>query len=126
MDHRVQTIIALIDEDDMRTIPSVNELAHLVHLSSSRLNHVFRVETGKSLAHYVKALRMRRARELLESTFLNVKEIMAIVGFTDVSHFVKDFRRTFGLTPAEYKQHHLNSKLIVDEFRLTRAQRSHE
>lgn len=46
---------------------------------------------------------MRRAQELLETTFLSVKEIMAKVGVTDESHFVRDFKRFHGCTPAQYR-----------------------
>ena len=116
MDHRVQILIVLI-EDDVQNSPSVNELARLVHLSPSRLNHIFRADTGTSIAHYLKAHRMRLARELLETTFLNVKEIMTVVGLTDLSHFVRDFKKTFGVTPSEYKKCHLNPGLVIDKFR---------
>lgn len=116
MDHRVQILIVLI-EDDVQNSPSLNELARLVHLSRSRLNHIFRAETGMSIAQYLKAHRMHRARELFETTFLNVKEIMTVVGLTDLSHFVRDFKKAFGVTPSQYKKCHLNPLLMIDKFR---------
>ena len=40
---------------------------------------------------------------LLTTTFLSVKEIVRRVGLTDESHFVRDFKRFYGVTPSEYR-----------------------
>jgi hypothetical protein len=50
---------------------------------------------------------MQRARELLETSHLSVKQVMARVGVTDESHFVRDFKKTCGLTPARYRERFL-------------------
>ena len=103
MDRRVEIVLTLI-QNDIRKNPTVSQLARLVHLSPSRFEHIFRTETNVSLVQYVKSLKLRKARDLLETTFLNVKEIMAIVGVNDLSHFVRDFKKVFGVTPSEYRK----------------------
>ena len=55
-------------------------------------------------AQYLKSLRMQRAKQLIDSTFLNTKEIMQKVGMTDESHFVREFKKVYGLPPGSYKQ----------------------
>ena len=45
--------------------------------------------------------RQLRAKELLASTFLSVKEVMSSAGLTDMSHFVRDYKLTFGETPSQ-------------------------
>jgi AraC-like DNA-binding protein len=62
------------------------DIAATVHVSSSYLRHLFKRETGTSATHYVKLLRLRRAKELLETSSLSVKEVMSAVGFNDFSH----------------------------------------
>jgi hypothetical protein len=52
---------------------------------------------------YLRLLRMERAKDLLESSFLSVKEIGFRVGLTDESHFVRDFKATYGLSPSCYR-----------------------
>ena len=49
---------------------------------------------------------MQRAKELTETTFLSVKEIMNSVGISDPSHFVRDFEKRFGLSPAKLRAIH--------------------
>jgi AraC-like DNA-binding protein len=46
---------------------------------------------------------MERAKILLETTFLSVKEIMTEVGVSDESHFVRDFKSVYGVSPARFR-----------------------
>src|SRR6185437_16132459 len=79
----------------------LSDIASSVHISSSHLRHLIRREIGMSATHYVKMLRLKRARELLESSFLSVKEVMSSVGMNDISHFVREYKSVFGCTPSQ-------------------------
>lgn len=107
MEHRVCKVIALAEES-LHKGWSPAKLAALVNLSPSRLHQLFKEETGVPPARYLRQLRMRRAQGLLETTNLSVKQVMAGVGLTDESHFVRDFKKTCGLTPARYREHFRN------------------
>jgi transcriptional regulator GlxA family with amidase domain len=102
MDRRVGEAIALMRENLHREL-SLSEIAQSVNLSSWRLCHLFKAETGTSPTHYLKWLRMQRAKELLETTFLNVREIRNNVGIRDTSHFVRNFKGLYGLSPTQYR-----------------------
>jgi transcriptional regulator GlxA family with amidase domain len=106
MDQRVVTVIALMQHDPGRAL-SLSRLAKSVNLSPTRLGYLFKAETGIPPARYLRTLRMQDATTLLVNTFLSVKEIVARVGFTDESHFVKRFRRIYGVTPTEYRKQHV-------------------
>jgi AraC family transcriptional regulator len=80
------------------------ELAGTANLSSSRFSHFFKTQTGLSPGEYLRRLRMEKARHLLATTLLRIKEIMAIAGYNSKSHFVRHFRRSFGLAPSEYRK----------------------
>ena len=108
MDQRVQHVIALMQKDSHREL-SLYTMAQSVHLSLWHLCHLFKAETGVTLARYLKTLRMQRAKHLLENTFLSVKEIMNEVGVSDDSHFVRDFKAIYGLAPAQYRACHLSA-----------------
>lgn len=115
MDQRVQIVLELIDADTRQKL-KVRDLARCINLSPSRLHHLFKASTGTSLLQYLKIRRLQKAKELLETTTLNVKETMSVVGFSDASHFVRDFKRIFGTTPSEYRRHHLRANCIKDAF----------
>ena len=103
VDRRVQAVIDYMWEDLSRPL-RLNEVAHSVNLSASRLQHLFKADTNMTPAQYLKSLRMQRAKQLIDSTFLNTKEIMQRVGMKDESHFVREFKRIYGLPPGSYKQ----------------------
>jgi len=72
-----------------------------VHLSASRLRHIFKSQVGTTVPKYLKLLRLRRANDLLQTTFLEVKEIATCVGINDVSHFVRDYKTVYRETPSK-------------------------
>jgi AraC family transcriptional regulator of arabinose operon len=104
VDRRVQAVIDYMLEDLSRPL-RLGDIAHSVNLSASRLQHLFKADTKMTAAQYLKSLRMQRAKQLLDSTFLNTKEIMQRVGMKDESHFVREFKKIYGLPPGSYKQH---------------------
>lgn len=120
MDPRVRLVIALVEKSGTPSY-TICELANLVHLSPSRLNCIFKHETGYSFSHYMKIQRLHHAKCLLETTFLSVKEVMRLVGICDISHFVRDFKKLSGLTPSEYRARHLQSDTILHNFERQRA-----
>jgi transcriptional regulator GlxA family with amidase domain len=101
-DPRVRKVIALMRDNYHREL-TLGKLAGSVQLSIWHLCHLFKNETGKPPAQYLKSIRMEEARRLLESTVLSVKEVINKVGMSDQSHFVKDFKRAYGDTPTRYR-----------------------
>ena len=102
MDKRVEKIIQMMRED-VRGELSLTEFAQSVNLSVWRLCHIFKSDVGMPPIRYLRLLRMERAKGLLESSFLSVKEIAYQVGLNDESHFVRDFKSTYGYSPALYR-----------------------
>ena len=102
MDPRVEKILKIMREDLHRDL-SLAELAQSVNLSIWRLSHVFRSAVGMSPIQYLRFRRMERAKYLLETSFLSVKEIAYQVGLRDESHFVRDFKKTYGVPPTLYR-----------------------
>src|SRR6185312_8821876 len=91
--------------DDVRGELSLSEFAQSVNLSVWRLSHIFKSDVGMPPIKYLRLLRMERAKGLLESSFLSVKEIAFQVGLNDESHFVRDFKSTYGFSPTSYRAH---------------------
>lgn len=95
--------------EDVRGELSLSEFAQSVNLSVWRLCHIFKSDVGMPPIRYLRLLRMERAKDLLESSFLSVKEIAFQVGLNDESHFVRDFKSTYGFSPALYRTHFKNN-----------------
>ena len=110
MDPRVQKVLRLMKEDLRRQLTS-DQLSRAVNLSPVHLRYLFKADTGMSFAQYLKSLRMEEAGRLLENTFLSIKEVMYRIGMRDESHFARDFKKTHGLAPAQYRARHIESKL---------------
>lgn len=66
------------------------------------LNRTFNKLAGYSIAYYVNKVRIDRSRELLATTNLSVGEIARHVGFADVYHFSKVFKKYAGVSPTSY------------------------
>jgi AraC family transcriptional regulator of arabinose operon len=98
-DPRVRFVLECLQ--DIEEGMQIDVLARAVHLSSSRLRHLFGNQIGISLSHYVKLLQLQRAKKLLETSFLEVKEIAAQVGVNDLSHFIRDYKRVYQETPSQ-------------------------
>ncbi|HKY44053.1 MAG TPA: helix-turn-helix transcriptional regulator [Pyrinomonadaceae bacterium] len=95
--------------EDVRGELSLAEFAQSVNLSVWRLCHIFKSDVGMPPIRYLRQLRMERAKDLLESSFLSVKEIAFRVGLNDESHFVRDFKSTYGYSPALYRSQFRNN-----------------
>ena len=104
MDTRIQVVLAVM-KSGLDHNQSLDEAACFVNLSPSRLRHLFTLETGISPARYLRMLRMERAKDLLESTSLSILEIVLRVGLQDRSHFEREFKNLYGLTPAQHRAH---------------------
>jgi two-component system response regulator YesN len=79
----------------------LNEIAVRLNLSASRLRHLFKERTGWSLGQFSKEQKLWKAKRILQETFCSVKETAAIAGFSDLSHFVRDYKARFGCRPSE-------------------------
>ncbi|HEY0404887.1 MAG TPA: AraC family transcriptional regulator [Pyrinomonadaceae bacterium] len=102
VDIRVRKAMAFIEENYQRDL-SLGKVAAVVHLSIWYLCHLFKSETNETPARYLKAVRMRQAKTLLKDSSLSIKEVMNKVGMGDQSHFAKDFKRVYGLTPSQFR-----------------------
>lgn len=103
MDRRIELVIARI-KTETAVAWDTPTLAALVNLSPSRFRHLFKQETGKGPAQYLKEFRLRQAEKMLRTTFLTVKQVLKQVGLGSNAHFVHDFRKMYGMTPTAYRR----------------------
>jgi len=81
---------------------SVEELSAAVNLSRSHLYKKLMSITGKGPAEFIRTIRLKRGRQLLEKSQLQIAEIAYSVGFSSPKRFSINFKNEFGVTPSEY------------------------
>ena len=96
-DPRIQRALDLLPRSQAVQIGNV---AETLNLSASRFRHLFKKELGISPTQYLRLIRLARAKELIENSFLSVKEVTALIGVKDVSHFVRSYKVLYGQTPS--------------------------
>lgn len=101
--NRFQEIINFIDVNYNRNI-KLEEIAHKANMSPAYFSHMFKVVKGSALVDYVNQTRVNRAMDLLTQSEMNVTEICFHVGFNNLGHFNRMFKRITGSTPTIYKR----------------------
>jgi AraC family transcriptional regulator, glycine betaine-responsive activator len=98
-DPRISFLTEFIEANLADTRLSIKEVASQVQLSQSRVRQLMQLHMHTSPKQYIRQRRLQRARELLHTSFLSVKEVMARVGFSDASHFSRDYKGHFKVVP---------------------------
>jgi AraC-like DNA-binding protein len=80
------------------------DIASVAGLSPSRLQHLVKDFTGRTLVGIAQERRIRQAEHLLQRTSKTCAEIAYEVGFCDQSHLVRQFRKITGTTPGAYRR----------------------
>jgi transcriptional regulator GlxA family with amidase domain len=81
----------------------IGEVAGRVATSPRHLQRIFADVAGMGFRSYLRRLRMSKAADLLATTPLPVKEIARRVGYGDASQFSKAFKRTYGVSPSQFR-----------------------
>lgn len=83
---------------------SLAKVADYVGLNEKYFTNRFSKETGETFSSYLTALRIQKAKELLKTTTFKVYEISEMVGYHNVEHFNRMFKKLNGISPAQYRK----------------------
>jgi two-component system response regulator YesN len=81
----------------------LSSVAEELGISTVYLSELFRKETNITFREYVMRIRMTEAAEKLKDPTVKVYEVSYLVGYNKVEHFVKLFKKYYGMTPSEYR-----------------------
>jgi transcriptional regulator GlxA family with amidase domain len=103
-------------QDHVRAHPegdlSVERLAGRAHMSTRNFARAFRQEVGATPGAFVEAVRLERAKQMLEATETSVDQVARACGFGTPETLRRVFARRLGVTPSDYR----------DRFRLAAAE----
>jgi DNA-binding NtrC family response regulator len=84
---------------------SLNDLAKAANLSQSHLSYLFRNDANASFKDIQHCVRISKAKELLRrERQMPISEVAETVGYVDLSHFERSFRRRVGMRPRDYRR----------------------
>ena len=106
----IDKAIKVVEEHISDTEFSVEELGAEVGLSRSHLYKKLMSITGKGPAEFIRTIRLKRGRQLLGKSQLQIAEIAYAVGFNSPKRFTINFKSEFGISPSEYLQTYKEQK----------------
>ncbi len=80
------------------------QLCKALNMSRTNLFRKLKALTGKSATDFIRSLRLEKAKELLETTDMNVTEVSYAVGFGGPNYFSRVFQEAFGVAPSEVRR----------------------
>ncbi len=98
----IEKAIKVVEEHMSDYDFSVETLGETLGLSRGHLYKKLMVITGKGPSEFIRTIRMKRGRQLLEKSQLQIAEIAYEVGYNSPKRFTVNFREEFGISPSEY------------------------
>lgn len=83
---------------------TLEQTADEFHATKEYLSKAFKADRNEGFTEYVTSLRMKRAYELIVEFDAPLKDVGAMVGYFDLAHFYKTFKKHFGKTPGEVRE----------------------
>ncbi len=99
---RIVEIISFIQNDYQNV--TLETLSETFHLSKPYLSKYIKEKAGVTFQEVVKRARMKRACALLKETGQTVESVAAEVGYENVEHFNRLFKKSYGITPVQYRR----------------------
>ena len=98
----IEKAIKVVEDHMNDTDFSVEILGEFLGLSRSHLYKKLMVITGKGPAEFIRTIKLKRGRQLLEQSQLQIAEIAYEIGYNSPKRFTINFREEFGISPSEY------------------------
>ncbi len=81
----------------------LSDVADKIYVSQWHLSKLLNKETGQSFSEILNGIRIKKAKELMKDPSLRIGDIAEEVGFQDVAHFSRTFKKLTGVSAGEYR-----------------------
>ena len=98
----IQRAIKICEEHISNTEFSVEVLGQELAMSRTYLYRKLMSITGKGPAEFIRIIRLKRAKQYLEQTHMQIAEVSAAVGYSTPKRFTENFKIEYGMSPSEY------------------------
>ena len=100
----MENLIKVVEDNLDNENYSIEDLSRDVGMSQSQLHRKLKALVNQTTNHFVRSIKMHRAKELLEKDAGTIAEIAYMVGYEDPGYFSKSFKAFFGQLPSEIKK----------------------
>lgn len=105
MSSTVRQAMGYIRENLLQAV-CLEDVALHVGQSPDYLSRLMKKELGEGFMDYITRLKMEKAVELLQTTYMKVYEVAEALGYSNVSYFSELFRKRVGVNPCKYKRYY--------------------
>lgn len=98
----MQSLRAIVEANLDREDFAVPELCRAIGMSRSQLHRKIKALTNRSTTHYIRSIRLQKAKALLQQGDLNVTQVAYEVGFQNRTYFSRAFSEEFGISPKDF------------------------
>jgi AraC family L-rhamnose operon transcriptional activator RhaR len=102
-DRRIELALAFI-QDHLNESLTLTQVSHHAELGERQLQRIIKKALGQTFTQWLQEQRLIRGCELLQQTQHSISEIMQRVGFQDLKHFHRLFKRKMGVSPGQYRK----------------------
>ncbi|HEX2925486.1 MAG TPA: helix-turn-helix domain-containing protein [Ruminiclostridium sp.] len=82
---------------------TLEDISKEVNISPHYFSKLFKEEMGENFIDYLTNIRINKAKEIMKSSLLSIKEICYEIGYGDPNYFSRLFKKNAGMTPTEYR-----------------------
>lgn len=102
--HQDDRLVSMLNyiQTNYQTV-TLENMAEQFHLSEPYISKYIKDKSGKTFGEHVAHTRMKRAKTLLKNGNMTVENISYAVGYQNVEHFNRTFKKTFEMTPLQYR-----------------------
>ena len=100
----VRMISEITEQDFPNPNLSISAIAEELSYNSKYLSHLFKEKMGVGYTEYLRNIRLKYAISLLNHGIDSVKNIAYLSGFSDPLYFSNVFKKTFGMSPKDYRK----------------------
>ena len=100
----IKPALEYIHERYTKELISIETLSNMCDITPEYFRRIFKSFYGISPVKYINNLKITRAKELLKSKMYSVTEALQLSGFAEMSHFSREFKKSTGISPSEYKK----------------------
>ncbi len=100
-DDRLMTMLNFM-QANYQTV-TLEDMAKEFHFSTPYISKYIKDKSGKTFGEHLTQMRLKRAKSLLKNGNMTVENIANVVGYPNAEHFIRLFKKTFDMTPVQYR-----------------------